>query len=421
MTGAVTGTTHIIGAGVAGLAAAVALAKSGKNVVLYEATKHAGGRCRSFFDTGLQQTIDNGNHAVLGGNPNVFEYLDIIDARDELIPVGTSGHIPFVDLASDDRWTLEPGNNRFPSWIFNPLCRARGTTASDYLRGLNLMFAGQSKSVADCLPQTGSGWRNFWEPLSTAVMNAPSSSASAYLLGRSLRNIMLSQAGGLRSYIPRSTLAKTFITPALKHLEKLGATAVFGSPLIKVFGKTRAEHLEFRGAQTSLEPNDIVILAVPPWSPVVQSFLPKGFSPKPSPIVNAHFHMNAPEATTSMTGVIGGRAQWIFTRPNLVSVTVSGDTALAAQSQDAIAEILWTDIQKSMNLTSAPRPAGRVIIERRATPLQDSAFVKHRPNSETSLANVFLAGDWINTGLPCTLESAVKSGFNTAKLATKSH
>ncbi len=416
-----TGTTHIIGAGVAGLAAAVALAKLGKNVVLYEATKNAGGRCRSFFDTGLQQTIDNGSHAVLGGNPNVFTYLDLFGARDELIPVGMSGHIPFVDLASGDRWTLEPGSSRFPSWIFNPSRRARSTSASDYLRGLNLMLAGQTKSVSDCLPQTGNGWRNFWEPLSTAVMNAPSSSASAYLLGRSLRNILFSQAGGLRSYVPRSTLAETFITPALKYLEKRGATILFGSPLIKMVGKTRAEHLEFRGSQTSIGPNDTVILAVPPWSPVVKSFLPKGFSPKPSPIVNAHFHVDTPEATTSMTGVIGGRAQWIFTRQNLVSVTVSGDTALAAQSQDAIAEILWADAQKSMHLKNASRPAGRVIIERRATPVQDSTFVKHRPNSETGLTNVFLAGDWINTGLPCTLESAVKSGFNTARLTTKGH
>ncbi len=416
-----TGTTHIVGAGLAGLAAAVSLAKAGKKVVVYEATKHAGGRCRSFFDASLDQTIDNGSHAVLGGNPNVFKYLDLIGAEHELVPVDMSGHIPFVDLTTNDRWTLQPGANRLPNWIFSPSRRARDTSAWDYLRGLILIFAGPAKSVADCLPQTGNGWRNFWEPLSTAVMNAPSSSASAHLLGRSLSNILLSPTGGLRTYIPRSTLGQTFVSPALTRLEKLGMAVLFGSPLLRVRGGTRAEHLEFRGLAVSLKPEDTVILAITPWSPAVQGFLPQRFSPSPSPIVNAHFHFDTGEKATSMTGVIRGCAQWVFTRPNLVSVTVSGDTALAAQSQEDIAEALWADAQKSLNIANEPLPLGRIIIERRATPIQDAAFVKHRPSAETSLKNVFLAGDWVNTGLPCTLESAIKSGFRAAELAAKGH
>jgi hypothetical protein len=201
-------------------------------------------------------------------------------------------------------------------------------------------------------------------------------------------------------------------------LEQLEATVLFGAPLIKIVGRTRAEHLQFRSKYTNLGSDDSVILAIPPWSPALHGFLPKHFTPKPSPIVNAHFHVDAPEADTSMTGVIGGCAQWVFTRPNLISVTVSGDIALACQSQDAIAEVLWADAQKSLNLKPTQRPAGRVIIERRATPVQDAGFVKHRPNFDTRLANVFLAGDWVDTGLPCTLESAIKSGFMAAKMVS---
>ena len=100
---------HVIGAGVAGLACAVRLVQSGRRVALYEAARHAGGRCRSFFDPALERTIDNGNHLLLGANQATFAYLDTVGARDSLAS-GPDISFPFVDLRTGARWAVRRGD-----------------------------------------------------------------------------------------------------------------------------------------------------------------------------------------------------------------------------------------------------------------------------------------------------------------------
>src|SRR5580704_7961254 len=97
------GRVHVVGAGLAGLAAAAALAAAGHRVVLYESSDHAGGRCRSYVDAELGLRIDNGNHLLLSGNRSALAYLRLIDARDTFEPPGEAA-FPFVDLQSGERW-----------------------------------------------------------------------------------------------------------------------------------------------------------------------------------------------------------------------------------------------------------------------------------------------------------------------------
>ena len=113
---------HIVGAGLAGLACAVRLARAGLTPALYEAADHAGGRCRSYFEPALDRLIDNGNHLVLSGNVAVRNYLDDIGATDELL-IAPQAAIPFIDLPTGRRWTLRPHRGRFPWWLFLPTRR----------------------------------------------------------------------------------------------------------------------------------------------------------------------------------------------------------------------------------------------------------------------------------------------------------
>src|SRR5579863_3356602 len=134
------GRVHVVGAGLAGLAASLQLAKAGADVVLHEAAPQAGGRCRSYFDEALGCRIDNGNHLVIAGNTAVMTYLREIDAT------GTVGGPPdarfdFLDLASGERWAVRPNPGRIPWWIFSADRRVPGTSAWDYLRGLRLALA----------------------------------------------------------------------------------------------------------------------------------------------------------------------------------------------------------------------------------------------------------------------------------------
>ena len=104
---------HIVGAGLAGLAAAVKLSQARASIVIHEAARQAGGRCRSFFDETINTTIDNGNHLLLSGNRSALAYLDAIGARGELRGPGRC-EIAFADMASNERWTIRVNEGPLP-------------------------------------------------------------------------------------------------------------------------------------------------------------------------------------------------------------------------------------------------------------------------------------------------------------------
>ena len=126
------GTIHIVGAGLAGLSAALRLTSRGAKVVVHEATAFAGGRCRSYHDASVGMTIDNGNHLLLSGNHAALDYLRGIRAEHRLIGPPTA-EFSFADLASGERWMLRLNDGRFPFWVFDPARRVPGTRALDYL------------------------------------------------------------------------------------------------------------------------------------------------------------------------------------------------------------------------------------------------------------------------------------------------
>src|ERR1700745_4021918 len=101
------GAVHIVGGRLAGLAAAVTLVNRGRNVVLHELARHAGGRCRSYFEPALGLTIDNGNHLLLSANRAALAFLKRIGSEDKLLGP-PQAEFPFVDLGSGERWILPP-------------------------------------------------------------------------------------------------------------------------------------------------------------------------------------------------------------------------------------------------------------------------------------------------------------------------
>ena len=412
-------TIHIVGAGVAGLATAVSAIQAGHTVRVYETTKRAGGRCRSFFDPTLDTILDNGSHVVLGGNPNVARYLRIIGADDSLIPVSQNGKVAFFDVSTDQRWTIQPNPGSIPWWILFAKKRPPKTGSFDFAAGLKLLYTRGNRSVADVLGENNKAWSPFWHPLALAVMNTDPAGACAGLFGAAVKRALLSGNSGFAPFVPKDTLAATFIQPAENFLNKTDCPILFESPLLKIEGGVKAKTLHFRTHTVTLNDQDAVVLALPPWSPPVQRFQPQSFTPLPSPIVNVHFaipdEINSIESR--MMGLINSNSHWIFLRPGVVSVTVSADSVLAKLKHDEIASLLWRDVEKALKLSPRPAPANRVIVERRATPIQDAAFNRNRPATRTALDNLFLAGDWIDTGLPCTLEGAVTSGFRASEAA----
>ncbi|NBB69544.1 MAG: NAD(P)-binding protein [Alphaproteobacteria bacterium] len=400
---------HVVGAGIAGLAAATAAATRGVRVVLWEAAPQAGGRCRSFDDARLGRRIDNGNHLVLSGNRATAAYLDRIGGRGEMHEIAPAAY-PFVDLATGERWTLRPGRGPVPLWLADPARRPPGTRLGELGRGLGLLWAGRRRAAAAVLGD-GTGYARFWDPLVTAVLNTDPAEAAAHLMRPVLLETFARGEPACRPVIARTGLDDALVAPALRLLRDRGAEIRLGA---RVDGLDLADDgvraLHAAGERVELTPSDGIVLATPPW--ITAELVPDHAAPAAySPIVNAHFALaEGGAAPPALVGLVGGAAQWIFRRPGLASVTVSAADALVDLPADELARRFWPEVRRALDLGDAPLPAFRIIKEKRATPRQTPAAAARRWPTRTRWRGLALAGDWIDTGLPATIESAVRSG-----------
>lgn len=409
---------HVIGAGVAGLACAVELVRRGVVPVVHEATLHGGGRCRSFHDATLDRRIDNGNHLLLSGNWAVRGYLDAVGAADGF-HASPSAAFPFVDLVTDERWTLRPNAGRLPWWLLVPSRRVPGSRITDYLAAYRLKKAG-GVAVARVFRPGTVAWRRFWEPLALGVLNTAADEADAGLLWPVMAETFLAGEAACRPLIARHGLSEALIDPGIAWLRDKGADLRLGRRLKAIECQDgRAAALEFDDARVTLAGDDAVVLAVPPG--VASQLLPGLRVPTECrTIVNGHFRLArplTPPAQPQLVGVVGGVAQWLFLRGDVVSVTVSAADALARHAGEAIAAMLWDDVRRCLRLGDLQLPPWRIIKEKRATIAQTPQQVALRPLPRIGLANLFLAGDWIDTGLPATIEGAMRSGRHAADLA----
>lgn len=412
-------TVHVIGAGLAGLACAVRLADNRQGVCLYEATGQAGGRCRSFFDATLERWIDNGNHLILGANAATFRYLEAIGVRDSLIaPPGAV--FPFIDLESGACWVARPNAGPIPWWIAVPSRRVPESRALQHLAALWRVGARPEATVAECFDRSEPIFRRFFEPLAVAVLNAKTEEGAARLLWPVLAAIFLGGARACRGYVAREGLSASLVDPAIARLERLG-TRIFWSHRLRAFEAegARARALLFAQRTVALAPRDQVVLAVPPAA--AATLIPGLKAPEESrAILNAHFRLGREPrlpAGAPFLGLVGGTAHWLFVRKDVAALTVSAADDLIDHSPDSLAPRLWADAARALGEDPGARPPYRIVKERRATFAQTPAALKLRPGPRTAYENTFLAGDWTDTGLPATIEGAIRSGNRAAKLA----
>ena len=405
-------TTHVIGAGLAGLSAATTLAACGEAVVVYDAARQAGGRCRSYFDPALGLTIDNGNHFVAAGNHAVMTYLGRIGASAHLAGEAEP-RFDFVDLTGGKRWALRPNAGRVPWWVLRPSRRVPGSRARDYLRLAALLRPSPTATLGDVIPTNGPLWDGLLDTFFRSALNTPPAQASARLAGAIVRETILAGGAATRPRYAVPTLAAAFVDPALAHLHAHGGIVRLATRVRSlVFDDNRVAALQLGDDQVSLGVGDRVILAVPPW--IAADLLPGLIVPTAfHAIVNAHFAHAPPPGMPAILAVLGGTAEWLVAHPDRISVTVSAADALAEVDRATIAATLWHDIQRAYGFT-APLPRFQIIKEARATfaatPEQDA----RRPGATTRWRNLALAGDWTATGLPATIEGAIRSGVSAA-------
>jgi squalene-associated FAD-dependent desaturase len=407
-------TVHIIGAGISGLSAAVRLANANFKVHVHEATQQAGGRCRSYFDAATNLTIDNGNHLLLSGNGHALAYARSIGTEAGLVGPKRA-QFPFVDLGTGQRWQLDLGDSRLPLWVFDEARRVPDTGLLDYLALMPLIWASPSKLVGDAIRCEGTLYQRLVQPLLLAALNVDPPEGSAGLAGAVVRETLLAGGQACRPLIARDGLSAVLIEPAIKLLQEKGASIRFGHELREfALSANGVGQLKFGDDTVAVEPGDAVVMAVPPRA--ASSLLPNLKTPsKFRAIVNAHFRFDPPKDMPPILGIVGGLVEWLFAFPQRLSVTISNADRLVDMPREELALAIWRDICKAGGVRGE-LPPWQIVRERRATfeatPEQNAL----RPGASTNWRNLFLAGDWTDTGLPATIEGSVRSGDRAADL-----
>ena len=409
---------HVIGAGMAGLAAASALAERGERVVLHEAARFAGGRCRSYHDAALGCRIDNGNHLLAAGNHAAMRYLARIGARDTL--TGPERAVfPFIDLISGASWALRVNNSRLPIWMFRRNCRVPGSRVGDYLKLRRLDRAGPEDRVEALMGDVEALYDRLIAPLAIAALNTKADIGSASLLGAVLRETIGRGGAAAIPRYPKVGLSESLVDPALAYLRARGAELRFGARIAALeVADGVITRLSGPNSDEILRAGDRVVVATPPW--IAADLLPGLVVPdQHEAIVNLHFRAGIPPGPAGFYALLGGAAEWVFEKNEVVSVTISAANDRVETDAEALALEVWSDLRRAFGL---PRslPAFRVVKEKRATFAATPEQIRRRPGvapviEGRVIGNLGLAGDYTATGLPATIEGAIRSGEAAAR------
>ncbi len=401
--------THIVGAGIAGLSAALAVTAQGAEAILYEAAPHPGGRCRTITPASGLFAHDNGTHVLFAANRHALALLETIGARDRWIEPEPGG-LPLYDGRTGEmrRIGLSPW-----SWLL-PSRRPKGLRLTDLARILRLAFPSRDCPVAAVIGNRPI-LESLIEPLTVAVLNTPAADASSRRLAYALRKLLPPGAG--RLLVAGNGLGEDLVRPALSTLRNRGVPVLTGQRLRAVLAHgERVIGLTLTDRTVALGPGDQVILALPPWEierlvpglPVPQEF---------EPILNVHYRLPG-FARPRFLGLTGALAQWALIRQDHVSVTVSAADAVIDRDAASLTARIWRDIAPALralglDAASGRQPEARVVKERRATIRQAATPLPQPPL--LPFTNLALAGDWIGP-LPATIESAVMAGERAAAL-----
>jgi squalene-associated FAD-dependent desaturase len=403
----------IVGAGYAGMAAAVTLAAAGAAVTVFESGPVPGGRARRIriSSHGQDHELDNGQHILIGAYRELFGLMRTVGVPSEALL-----RIPF-EVRHARGFSLRSRWLPHPLGLMAGLALARGVPFRERLGALRFVRALKQTgfrlerdiTVAELLEQRGQRGRIatlLWEPLAVSALNTPVGEASAGVFLAVLRDTLAGEADASDLLLPRCDLSRLFPEPAVEFVRRHGGEVWLRSSVTDV--------------HTLKQGFDALIVAVGPHQ--LRSLLPEvALDYSYQPIYTCYLQYEARvRLRFPMLGLSGGLVQWVFDRGALLGERGRLACVISAQGphQDMSLEELCARCHEELAqaIPKLGKPLwSRAIAEKRAT----LACTPNRSRSPLQVDGIYLAGDYTDSEYPPTLEAAVRSGVRAAKRALK--
>ncbi len=422
----------IIGGGFAGLSAAVFLSKLDHQITLLEASQKLGGRAYSFHVKSQNDFVDNGQHILMGCYRHTLKFLSEIGASEKLYFQNSL----LLNLVEKNGRILRLGSNNrvYPFNLINALLSFPAFTFNDKISLFNffvkLPFLSKNKlrnlSVEEWLNesnQTENSRKYFWDLLIVGALNTDPHKASAETFLEILREIFLHGNNAATIIIPETDLSNLYCNTAEKYLKRKGNNVLVGERVVEFITKDD-KIIKVITNKNNFTEFDFVISAVP-----LNSLkrirnnglsIPTDIEPEYSSILSIHLWIKNFNFKRKFYGFIDSDIHWLFNHGKHITLVSSNANKLISLSNDEI-------IQKTINEINSYFPGFKihnvtnslVIKEKRATFIPSSTFEEKRKKIISNYSNLIFAGDWTNTGLPSTIESAVKSGELAAEIVNR--
>lgn len=429
----------VVGAGFAGLAAATVLAERGARVLVLEARPTLGGRASTFTDPETGERVDNGQHVLFGCYHQTFRFLRRIGAESsvQLQPQLRIGIVDREGRAS--RLVCPPLPS--PFHLAAGLLRWPAIGWRDRLASL-----GVQRALSDTVPaETVREWLTrhrqtprlielLWEPLAVAALNQSIDVAAAPPFVRVLRALFNADAQDAALGVPRVPLDECYALPAKAFIEARGGEVRVSARAIVTCGtSSSATRVHVRGEQ--LQAPAVVCSA--PWhalsdlirnpSPLMSRVLRDAQATKASPIVTVNLWLDRAVTSEAFVGLPGRTMQWVFDKGNLLggrathlSLVSSGAEAIVGRGNDELIELAVSEIRAALPPARQATVLRALVVREKRASFSVAPGQPSRPAARTDVPGLFLAGDWIDTGLPATIEGAVISGQAAADAALHS-
>ncbi len=417
----------IIGGGISGLTAASTLSAKNIEVTLIESSSKLGGRTYSFTDKQTETEIDNGQHILMGCYKETLTFLNLIGAKNNF-DYQNNLYVKFIDR-NKKQFQINASTSFYP---FNLLFAIKKYYALDFndkisfiLLLLKLPLISRNSlrkiSVEQWLKrekQSSNTINSFWEILCIGALNTSLAEASALVFYDILMQVFFNGNFAATIVLPKYGLNESIINPASSFILKNGGKIIF-SETIKEVVVNNQKIVAIKSVKNLYENFDFVISAIPLYALekiISKEILEIDLELNYSTIINIHIWLNENNLLEKFYGLLNSPLHWVFIKGKHINIVISYADYLADKSKEEILNFVLEELVKYTSVKREDIEHYKVIKEKRATFVPDIATLEKRPNSKTSYKNLFLSGDWTNTGLPSTIESAVKSGRIAAEL-----